>query len=95
MFNCANRSATLRLRAAGRPIVASAVRLPLEPAVAAVEARPRLAGGRARPWSRSRSSRTRSTADLACMKGTRWANSLRSAMRRSTTDPFFANPYTI
>ena len=37
------RSATLRLRAAGRPIVASAVRLPLEPAVAAVEARPWLA----------------------------------------------------
>ena len=37
------RSATLRLRAAVRSAVASAVRLPLEPAVAAVEASPRLA----------------------------------------------------
>ena len=37
------RSATLRLRAAGRPSVASAARLPLEPAVAAVEASPLLA----------------------------------------------------
>ena len=37
------RSATLRLHAAVRPAVASAVRLPLEPAVSTVEASPRLA----------------------------------------------------